>query len=101
MYEFLNNGADFWRGDIGVNVIPADTKSKSTYIKWSAWQDRPIPEEQHSQWKSQNDFSKGIAIIPGKVWHNESRKDLYLTFIDIDKPVAIEEFVPEMGKPFP
>ena len=26
-------------------------------------------------------FSKGIAIVPGKVWHREDKKDLYFTFI--------------------
>ena len=39
-----NNWSDFWRYNIGVNVIPADTKNKVTNVKWSEWQDRPIPE---------------------------------------------------------
>jgi hypothetical protein len=98
MLKCVNDWADFWRDAIGVNVIPADTRNKSIYIKWSAWQDNPIPEDQHNQWKLKNDFSSGIAIIPGKVWHNEQKKDLYLTFVDIDKSIAIEEFCTRDGK---
>ena len=74
MVRDVNDWADFWRYNIGVNVIPADTKNKVTHIKWSEWQDNPISEEQHNQWKLQNDFSNGMAIIPGKVWHNEQKK---------------------------
>jgi hypothetical protein len=94
----FNSWADFWRYDIGVNIIPADTKNKSTYIKWSEWQDKPIPEEQHNKWKQEYAFSKGIAIIPGKVWHREDKKDLYFTFIDADKLEAITEISNRNGK---
>jgi hypothetical protein len=87
----INESADFWRYDIGVNVIPADTKNKTTNIKWSEYQDTPISEELHNRWKSEGTFSKGIAIILGKAWHREDRKDLYFTFIDTDKQEAIEE----------
>jgi hypothetical protein len=31
----INEYADFWRYQIGVNVLPADTKNKVTSIKWS------------------------------------------------------------------
>ena len=86
-----NEWADFWRLRIGVNVISADTKNKITYEKWSNWQDSPIPEELHNQWKEQNSFSKGIAIIPGKVWHREDKNGLFLIVIDLDKLTAIQE----------
>jgi hypothetical protein len=66
----INEFADFWRYDIGLNVITADTKNKTTHEKWSEWQDKPIAEKLHNQWKEQDAFSKGIAIIPGKVWHS-------------------------------
>jgi hypothetical protein len=47
----INAWADYWFYDRGVNTIPADTKNKRTYIKWSQWQMHPIPEEQFEAWK--------------------------------------------------
>jgi hypothetical protein len=63
----INDWADFWRYDIGVNVIPADTRRKVTYESWAAWQDKPIPDELYSEWKFSGAFDKGIAVILGKV----------------------------------
>jgi hypothetical protein len=57
--HFINQSADFWRYDIGVNVIPADTRNKITDIKWSQYQDEPIPEWQYEKWKSDKKFTKG------------------------------------------
>jgi hypothetical protein len=93
-----NGWADFWRNHIGVNVIPADTKNKVTYHRWSEWQDKAIPEELHNRWKDENAFSKGIAIIPGKVWHREDKKSLYLKGIDADNLKAIEEICTRNGR---
>jgi hypothetical protein len=59
----INGSADFWRYFIGVNVIPANTKNKTTAIRWSEYQDKPIPEWQYEQWKKEGDLNKGIAII--------------------------------------
>jgi hypothetical protein len=96
----LNESADFWRYDIGVNVIPADTVNKRPIVSWSEWQDRPIPEELHNKWKEDGIFSDGIAIVPGKVWHSkvEDKNKLYLIFIDADKAIAIEELCTRDGK---
>ena len=41
----INDFADFWRYQIGVNVIPADTKSKRRTVAWLEFQNNPIPEE--------------------------------------------------------
>jgi hypothetical protein len=90
--------ADFWRHKIGVNVIPADTQKKVTYESWSEWQDKPIPEELHNEWKTQKAFSNGIAIIPGKVWHRADKIGLYFTFIDLDTKYAIGEICTLNGK---
>ena len=87
----MNESADFWRYDIGVNVIPADTVNKKPMVSWFEWQDKPIPEQLHNAWKEQGAFSQGIAIIPGKVWHNENKKDLYFVFMDADTQKAIDE----------
>jgi hypothetical protein len=64
----INLWADYWFYVIGVNIIPADTKSKAIYVKWSEWQNQPISDEMHEQRKKHNSYSKGIALIPGKVW---------------------------------
>jgi hypothetical protein len=93
----FNGWADFWRYRIGVNVIPADTRNKVTYQRWSEWQSKAIPEEQHNKWKDENAFSKGIAIIPGKVWHREDKKGQYFIFIDADKLKAITEISTRKG----
>jgi hypothetical protein len=94
----INESADFWRYDIGVNVLPADTKNKKPLVTWSEWQDKPITEELHNAWKEQGVFSQGIAIIPGKVWHNERKKHLYFIFVDADTQKAIDELCTRRDK---
>src|SRR5918995_7004622 len=96
----LNESADFWRYDIGVNVIPANTVDKKPMVSWIEWQDKPIPEELHNRWKEERAFSDGIAIVPGKVWHSKEadKRTLYLIFIDADKRIAIEELYTRDGE---
>ena len=95
--EEINEWADFWRYEIGVNVIPAITKVKKPQagIFWTEWKDAPISEEQHSQWKNTNMFKDGMAIITGKVWHNEEMKKYYLVCIDLDNRLAVDNFCPK------
>lgn len=93
----INDWADFWRFDIGVNVIPADTKRKVTYESWAEWQDKPIPEELHNEWKASGAFNNGIAIILGKVRHNPHKSGLFLVGIDLDNQKAIEEICNHNG----
>lgn len=88
----FNDWADYWRNVIGVNVIPADTKHKRTNIPWKQYQDSPIPVEQHEQWKAEDAFRNGMAVIAGKVWHNYAKKELYLICVDLDNLKAIDEF---------
>jgi hypothetical protein len=85
----INESADFWRFDIGLNVIPSDTKNKTTNIQWSAFQGSPVPEALYEQWKREEAFNKGIAVIPGRVWHREDKQNLYFIFIDADKQLVI------------
>lgn len=96
----FNEWANFWRYKIGVNAIPAASKNKKPLkgVTWMEWQNKPIPVELHNRWKEQNMFSKGIIIIPGKVWHREDRKDLYFIFLDADKQKAIDELCSRNGK---
>src|SRR5918992_4773067 len=94
----INESADYWRYDIGVNVIPSDTKNKTTNIQWSTYQASPVPEALYEQWKREGDFNKGIAIIPGGVWHKEDKLNLYFVFIDADRQIAIDELCTRNGK---
>jgi hypothetical protein len=94
----INESADFWRYDTGLNVIPADTKNKTTNIQWSAYQLQPVPETLHEHWKQEGALNKGIAIIPGRVWHKKDKQALYFIFIDADKQIAIDELCTRNGK---
>ncbi|MGA7368419.1 MAG: hypothetical protein WBX01_04770 [Nitrososphaeraceae archaeon] len=54
----MNEGADFWRHDIGMNVIPAVSKAK-TLIKGcyqQQYQNASISQEQHEKWKAEKSF---------------------------------------------
>jgi hypothetical protein len=94
----LREAPDFWRDKIGVNVIPADTKLKTTTITWKQYQESPIPEWLHNQWKKECAFDKGIAIILGRVWHNIEKVGLYLNALDCDNDRAIEEICTRDGE---
>ncbi len=89
----MNEGADFWRDEIGANVMPADTKNKRPIVEWEQFQNKPIPKELHEYWKKENMFKDGIAIIAGKVWHvNVKDPNNYLICVDLDNKKAIDEF---------
>lgn len=91
--ENINKWADFWRYKVGVNVIPADTINKKTWIEWTPYQKEPIPKEIHDKWKLEGKFDKGMAVICGKVWHNEGKKGLFLCAIDCDNSKGISEVI--------
>ena len=93
-----NDWAEFWRNDVGLNIIPADTQNRETRIPWREWQNKAIPQELHDKWKSESAFSKGMAIILGKVWHKQDKSELYLTFVDLDTKNAIDEVCTYNGK---
>jgi Bifunctional DNA primase/polymerase, N-terminal len=88
----MNDAADWWRNEVGVNVIPADTKNKIPKVEWKKLQDEPISDEQHEDWKCSGLFDDGIGIIVGKTWHDYHKKGLYLIGIDLDNRSAIDEF---------
>src|SRR4051794_6582530 len=95
--DYYNTFADFWRYEIGVNVIPAETKLKVTYIPWTQWQDKPIPEGQHNQWRSENAFEDGMAVVVGRVWHRQNLSGYYLVGLDADNRKAVEEICTHNG----
>ena len=93
----INDSADFWHNQIGVNIIPADTKEKKTDENWTQWQDKPITDELHEERKRNGEYNKGIAIITGKIWRGK-HKGKYLVGIDCDNKKAIEEICTKEGK---
>ena len=85
----MNEWATWWREEIGVNVIPADTKNKKIKLSWKEWQSKPIPDSLHKFWCETGEFERGgIAVIMGKCWHKDM--DLYLYSIDCDNQKAID-----------
>lgn len=92
-----NDWADCWFYDIGVNVIPFDSKNKQTFIPWSQYQNNSIPDDIFEQWKNNSEFKNGIAIITGRIWRG-SNKNQYIIGIDCDNKKAIEEICTRDGK---
>src|SRR5215211_3691517 len=95
-----NRGADYWFYEVAMSVIPADTKKKKTYIKWSQYQVQPVSEEQFQTWKQQDAFRDGLAIVPGKVWRGPYKGN-HLIFLDLDNQKTIEEFCTREGRTVP
>jgi putative DNA primase/helicase len=87
----LNKSADFWYYEIGVNVIPADTKHKTIFENWSQWKDKSMPIEVFESYKRSGLYNNGLAIIPGRIWRGPY-EGKYLVAIDLDNEKAIEEF---------
>ena len=97
--KISNEWADFWRNDVGVNVIPANTAEKTTDILWTNdprgnWQTEPIPQEVHDGWKNRGMFEKGMAIVCGQVFHNEQFKGMWLNAIDCDNKEGTNAMCP-------
>lgn len=89
----LNEWADFWRYQIGLNVIPAIPKTKMPTVKWDEYQFNPIPQEIHDKWKSTNAFDGGLLVILGMVHHNKKKKGLFCYAVDCDNQAAINEIL--------
>jgi hypothetical protein len=87
----LNESADFWYYEIGVNVIPADTKNKTTFENWSQWKDKSMPVEGFESYKKAGYYINGLAIIPGRIWRGP-HESMCLVAIDLDNEKAIKEF---------
>jgi hypothetical protein len=94
--SYINEGADFWRFIVGVNVFPADSRNKVTYEHWNknGWQTNPIPLAQHEFWKNEKAFEKGLMVMPGKPWHRPEKVSSYLVCIDWDKELGLKELFP-------
>lgn len=93
-----NEWADYWYYDIGVNVIPAVSIDKIPIVKWlevpeleGGYQKNPIPEATFNEWKNNNSFKDGMAVICGSVWRG-TYKGQWLNMIDLDNKKSIEKF---------
>jgi hypothetical protein len=95
-----NLWADFWYYTVGVNLIPAHTRQKKTFVEWKRWQIEAIPEDLHAKWKAENAFANGMAIILGRVWRGEHNGE-HLIFVDLDNSRAIDEFCTRADKTVP
>lgn len=84
---------------IGVNIIPADSVSKTPKVKWTEWQDKPIPSEEYERWKSSGAFNDGCAIYMGLIWRGE-HEGKYLVCIDIDNKKGIKVVLSKFGKSY-
>jgi hypothetical protein len=93
----FNEAADFWRNEIGANVFPFNSQKKETYIEWAEFEEKPISEEQHIKRKNSGAYSKGVAVMTGKLWRGKY-KGKYLACIDIDNKKGIEEFLSYFGE---
>lgn len=76
-----NDHADFYRGN-GFNVIPVN--GKVPVEQYKQFFDKPIPIELHNYWKKTGLFDNGIAIINGRLWHHEYRKNMFAYTVDCD-----------------
>ena len=99
--EHSNAWADYWTYYIGVNVIPANSRNKKPTTTWAQYQDSPISEEQHEQWKSEGRFNDGMAVIMGRVLHRDDLDGYYLVAVDADNQVAIDELLTLNGNRHP
>lgn len=100
-----NEWADFWFYQMKVNVVPFDTRNRLPIISsYKQYQNTRIPITEFEKWKKEGKFSAGMAIFPGKLYHNDDGKDdnnhddLYLVAIDLDRKEAINEFCTLNGK---
>ena len=93
--------ADFWRYEIGVNVIPADTKNKIPLVEWKPYQNAPDSEPQHNQWKQEDMFAKGMAIIVEKSGTIPRKKGCTLTSLIWTIKRQLTSFARRVMSPLP
>ncbi len=97
--EWTNNDwADFWYYKVGVNPIPYNGIQKNTWVQWKNhpsgnFEETSIPLEIFEAWKKADSFSKGIAVICGKVFRGE-HIEKWLNGIDFDNIIALNNFYP-------
>jgi hypothetical protein len=86
----LADWINYWYETIGVNVIPANSRKKITWIKWGQYQDSPISNDQIDQWLASGAYNEGVAILAGRLWRG-TFAGRHLIFIDMDSRLAMTE----------
>ena len=97
-----NKWANYWRKYIGVETLPANSRSKIPFVRgilesWKKYQTEPSTDEEFQHWLDNNSFDNGICILTGKVRHRPDRSGLYFVVIDGDKPDGIKELLTQNG----
>lgn len=94
-----NEEADYRRNVMGHNVIPADCANKRPLkgLLWSEYQDKPISQETHDQWKTLGLFDNGMAMIMGKKWFGE-RAGKYGAVLDFDNEDVVNKWFGNWAK---
>jgi hypothetical protein len=92
----LNESADFWYHEIGVNPLPADTKNKKIYVNWGEYQNKSVPIEVHESRKERGEYDNGIAVMTGRIYKGKN-EGKYLVGIDCDNRKAIDEICKKLG----
>jgi hypothetical protein len=59
---------DWWFYEVGVNVVAVDTRNKTVPQSWKTDQDKAITTEEFEKVKKKGMFSRGAAVVAGKVW---------------------------------
>ena len=101
--EYTNAWANYVRYGLGINVMPAAWQVIDAEMKfipcnsWKEYQTKPIPEELHRRWLDEGAFKSGIVGILGHVFHRPDRLGCYLSEVDMDNAVAIQEIIKWKG----
>ena len=96
--------ADFWYYGVGVNPIYVNSiyknhedeelRKKFCTLSWTKYQTEELDEETFKQWKDQDKFETGIAIIGGYVWRGKF-KGMYLFMGDTDNQLGFDKLHPK------
>jgi hypothetical protein len=92
-----NGWADYWFHTVGVNVIPAGfievapgQFKKQPIIEWKSYQSISVSIDQHEEWKKQNKYKNGFAIVMGRIWRGVN-EGYSIRALDSDNKCADEE----------
>jgi hypothetical protein len=97
-----NEWAKYWRERIGVETLPANSRSKIPFVpgkleSWLKYQTEPSTDKEFQHWLDNNAFDNGICILTGKIRHRPDRNHLYFVVIDVDRPDGIKELFTRNG----
>jgi len=67
----LNEGAKFWFYEVGVDVIPSDTKNKRPIVEWQKYQHTPMSEEEFETCIKEGKYEKGVSY---NTWKDTEKK---------------------------